>query len=169
MLHEVLNDSEIVIAGDHPRSRFLALRFAERGARVTLLPDPGADGHCVVARPRAVALARRAGIETVLHEGGRWLRVRRPVAGERGCRLAGWSALVWPTVRKAPLPENLCAGRRNRNDPAGRNRRGAAPGMPVAASQHLASLDGKPLRGPRVADGNKRSPGLGNCWTASPW
>ncbi len=41
LLHEVLNDSEIVIAGDHPRSRFLALRFAERGASVTLLPDPG--------------------------------------------------------------------------------------------------------------------------------
>jgi hypothetical protein len=40
LLHEVLNDSEIVIAGDHPRSRFLALRFAERGAHVTLLPDP---------------------------------------------------------------------------------------------------------------------------------
>jgi hypothetical protein len=30
-----------VIAGDHPRSRFLALRFAERGAQVTLLQDPG--------------------------------------------------------------------------------------------------------------------------------
>ena len=41
LLHEILNDSEIVIAGDHPRSRFLALRFAERGARVTLLQDPG--------------------------------------------------------------------------------------------------------------------------------
>src|SRR5580700_8175707 len=41
LLHEVLNDSEIVIAGDHPRSRFLALRFAERGAQVTLLQDPG--------------------------------------------------------------------------------------------------------------------------------
>ena len=41
LLHELLNDSEIVIAGDHPRSRFLALRFAERGARVTLLQDPG--------------------------------------------------------------------------------------------------------------------------------
>jgi len=41
LLHEVLNDAEIVIAGDHPRSRFLALRFAERGARVTLLRDPG--------------------------------------------------------------------------------------------------------------------------------
>ncbi len=40
LLHEVLHDSEIVIAGDHPRSRFLALRFAERGARVTLLQDP---------------------------------------------------------------------------------------------------------------------------------
>jgi hypothetical protein len=41
LLHEILNDSEIVIAGDHPRSRFLALRFAERGARVTLFQDPG--------------------------------------------------------------------------------------------------------------------------------
>ena len=40
LLHEQLNDSGIVIAGDHPRSRFLALRFAERGARVTLLEDP---------------------------------------------------------------------------------------------------------------------------------
>src|SRR5580658_9489314 len=42
LLHEQMNDSEIVIAGDHPRSRFLALRFAERGARVTLLQDLGA-------------------------------------------------------------------------------------------------------------------------------
>ena len=40
LLHEVLSDSEIVIAGDHPRSRFLALRFAERGAHVTLMQDP---------------------------------------------------------------------------------------------------------------------------------
>lgn len=40
LLHEALNDAEIVIAGDHPRSRFLALRFAERSARVTLLVDP---------------------------------------------------------------------------------------------------------------------------------
>jgi 4-hydroxy-2-oxovalerate aldolase len=43
LLHEVLNESEIVIAGDHPRSRFLGLRFAERGATVTLLPDPGQE------------------------------------------------------------------------------------------------------------------------------
>jgi len=40
LLHEILSDSEIVIAGDHPRSRFLALRFAERGAHVTLMQDP---------------------------------------------------------------------------------------------------------------------------------
>jgi hypothetical protein len=39
LLHEVLNDVEIVVAGDHPRSRFLALRFAERGARVWVLQD----------------------------------------------------------------------------------------------------------------------------------
>lgn len=41
LLHEALNDSELVIAGDHPRSRFLALRFAERGACVTLIREPG--------------------------------------------------------------------------------------------------------------------------------
>jgi len=41
LLHELLSDVEIAIAGDHPRSRFLALRFAERGARVTVLQDPG--------------------------------------------------------------------------------------------------------------------------------
>ncbi len=39
LLHETLNNSEIVIAGDHPRSRFLALRLAERGACVTLLTE----------------------------------------------------------------------------------------------------------------------------------
>ncbi|HYM79335.1 MAG TPA: 4-hydroxy-2-oxovalerate aldolase [Candidatus Dormibacteraeota bacterium] len=39
LLQELLKDSKIVIAGDHPRSRFLALRFAERGARVTVLRD----------------------------------------------------------------------------------------------------------------------------------
>jgi hypothetical protein len=43
LLHEVLNGSEIVIAGDHPRSRFLALRLAERGAHVTLLQDQQAN------------------------------------------------------------------------------------------------------------------------------
>jgi hypothetical protein len=41
LLHENLVGSTIVIAGDHPRSRFLALRLAERGAAVVLLPDPG--------------------------------------------------------------------------------------------------------------------------------
>ncbi len=40
LLHEVLDDSEIAIAGDHPRSRFLALRLAERGARVTVIHGP---------------------------------------------------------------------------------------------------------------------------------
>jgi len=40
LLNEVLDESDIAIAGDHPRSRFLALRFAERGARVTLIQDP---------------------------------------------------------------------------------------------------------------------------------
>jgi 4-hydroxy-2-oxovalerate aldolase len=43
LLHETLRDSNIVIAGDHPRSRFLALRFAERGARVIVLRDPASE------------------------------------------------------------------------------------------------------------------------------
>jgi len=43
LLHEHLRDTHIVIAGDHQRSRFLALRFAERGAHVTLLRDPSND------------------------------------------------------------------------------------------------------------------------------
>jgi hypothetical protein len=65
LLHERLNDAEIVIAGDHPRSRFLALRFAERGARVTLLQDPGKTA-AAVARPDTVALFSRTGVETLL-------------------------------------------------------------------------------------------------------
>lgn len=44
LLHEVLSGSEIVIAGDHPRSRFLALRLAERGANVMVLQDPDLPG-----------------------------------------------------------------------------------------------------------------------------
>ncbi len=40
LLDEILDESEIAIAGDHPRSRFLALRFAERGAQVTVILDP---------------------------------------------------------------------------------------------------------------------------------
>jgi len=40
LLHEDLIGCRVVIAGDHPRSRFLALRLAERGAEVALLLDP---------------------------------------------------------------------------------------------------------------------------------
>lgn len=57
LLHERLNDSEIVIAGDHPRSRFLALRFAERGARVTLLQDPGTTAAATLDQMRSLSLA----------------------------------------------------------------------------------------------------------------
>jgi 4-hydroxy-2-oxovalerate aldolase len=44
LLHEDLAAAAIVIAGDHPRSRVLALRFAERGAQISILQDPG---NCV--------------------------------------------------------------------------------------------------------------------------
>jgi 4-hydroxy-2-oxovalerate aldolase len=40
ILNETLTQSKIVVAGDHARSRSLALRLAERGARVTLIQDP---------------------------------------------------------------------------------------------------------------------------------
>jgi len=56
LLHERLNDAEIVIAGDHPRSRFLALRFAERGAHVSLLHDPGPTPSAPLDQIRALSL-----------------------------------------------------------------------------------------------------------------
>jgi 4-hydroxy-2-oxovalerate aldolase len=43
ILNETLTQSEVAVAGDHPRSRSLALRLAERGARVTLIQDPDPD------------------------------------------------------------------------------------------------------------------------------
>jgi 4-hydroxy-2-oxovalerate aldolase len=55
LLNEVLSGSEIVIAGDHPRSRFLALRFAERGAKVVLLHDPGSS-PTIVPQLRSLSL-----------------------------------------------------------------------------------------------------------------
>ncbi len=57
LLHEVLSDCEIVIAGDHPRSRSLALRFAERGARVTLLQDPDATAGVPLEPLQLLSLA----------------------------------------------------------------------------------------------------------------
>jgi hypothetical protein len=88
LLREVLNDCEIVIAGDHPRSRFLALRFAERGARVTLLQDPEQPP---VAMPldeiRSLSLE---GQELRLH----CLRSDSPGASEALSR--GSVVVVWP-------------------------------------------------------------------------
>jgi 4-hydroxy-2-oxovalerate aldolase len=43
LLGEGLDDERLVIAGDHMKSRLLALRLAERGAAVTLITDPGID------------------------------------------------------------------------------------------------------------------------------
>lgn len=57
LLGEALQDSGIVIAGDHPRSRFLALRFAERGARVTILQDPGGTGGAPLEGLRSLSLS----------------------------------------------------------------------------------------------------------------
>ncbi len=44
LLHEDLSNCKIVVAGDHPRSRFLALRFAERGAEVIVLQEYPSTG-----------------------------------------------------------------------------------------------------------------------------
>jgi 4-hydroxy-2-oxovalerate aldolase len=88
LLHEVLNDSEIVIAGDHPRSCFLALRFAERGARVTVLRDPG--------RPPAVTPID--GMRTLSLEGEE-LKLSY-MKGDAGCAFDALSkanaVVVWP-------------------------------------------------------------------------
>lgn len=64
LLHEVLQDSQIVIAGDHPRSRFLALRFAERGAHVTVLRDPASRAAASLDPLRPPSLA---GTELQIH------------------------------------------------------------------------------------------------------
>lgn len=41
LMQESLGDRSLVIAGDHPKTRRLALRCAERGASVTILTAPG--------------------------------------------------------------------------------------------------------------------------------
>lgn len=61
LVGEVLHDFPIVIAGDHPRSRFLALRFAERGARITLLREPGLPSPAAtLEQMRSLSLTGRA-------------------------------------------------------------------------------------------------------------
>lgn len=57
LLHEELSGIEIVIAGDHARSRVLALRFGERGASVTLLNEQEAGGELAVEEIRSLSLA----------------------------------------------------------------------------------------------------------------
>jgi 4-hydroxy-2-oxovalerate aldolase len=89
LLHEVLNDTEIVIAGDHPRSRFLALRFAERGARVVLLQEPGQERNAPsLDHARSLSLT------------GRELKLSSMKA-EAGCAFEALSrasaVIVWPS------------------------------------------------------------------------
>lgn len=56
ILDEALDKSEIVIAGNHPRSRLLALRLAERGARVALMLDPDGVEESTIDPLRAFSL-----------------------------------------------------------------------------------------------------------------
>jgi 4-hydroxy-2-oxovalerate aldolase len=99
LLHELLNDVEIVIAGDHPRSRFLALRFAERGARVTVLQDPA---HVPLAEP--LDQIRSLSLE------GRDLKLSHMKA-DAGCGFDALSkagvVVVWPS--RAPWFDGRCA------------------------------------------------------------
>lgn len=59
LLRESLHEAEIVIAGDHPRSRFLALRFAERGAAVTLVGDPDGFGKAPIEDLRSLSQSEK--------------------------------------------------------------------------------------------------------------
>ncbi len=109
LLHEKLNDSEIVVAGDHPRSRFLTLRFAERGARVTLLQDPGRS-------PAAAPI----GSMRLLSLEGEELNLSY-MKGDAGCAFEALSkaraVVVWPAgapwfdqrFAKQALQADLCA------------------------------------------------------------
>lgn len=49
LLQEDLSSSPIVIAGNHSRSRLLALRLAERGAKVAIISDPLPSGEILSA------------------------------------------------------------------------------------------------------------------------
>ena len=161
LLDEVLNGSEIVIAGDHPRSRFLALRFAERGARVTLAQDPNADAAPPLDELRVLSLAgRELSLSCTPYDSkasGDALSLARVVV----VWPAG-SALVWRRFRGTTRAENLRTRRRHRDDSAGRNRGSPAAWMLCAAGKYLASVDGHALGGARIADRDQRCPGLGS-------
>ena len=57
LLREQLSGCEFAIAGDHPRSRFLALRFAERGAHVTVLQETQGPAPSQLGPLRSFSLA----------------------------------------------------------------------------------------------------------------
>jgi hypothetical protein len=57
LLQEELIGSQIVIAGSHPRSHFLSLRFAERGAAVTLLRESDESSVAPLEQLRSLSLA----------------------------------------------------------------------------------------------------------------
>ena len=91
LLHEQLHDVHIVIAGDHPRSRFLALRLAERGAHIALLADP----------ERTPETASLNHIRSLSHEGPE-LNLTLMKA-EAGCAFDALSTarvvVVWPAAQ----------------------------------------------------------------------
>ena len=90
LLNENLHGSEIVIAGDHPRSRFLALRFAERGARVTVLTDPSGVSSGKVEELRSLSVAGDA------------LNLSLTAADSEDARRAlssAQAAVVWPAAQ----------------------------------------------------------------------
>ena len=88
ILNETLDKSEIVVAGDHPRGCLLALRFAERGAQVTVIRDPDSVEESPVEPLRGFSLD------------GSDLQLSRTHANGSGARYAlsrADAVIVWPT------------------------------------------------------------------------
>jgi hypothetical protein len=85
ILNDTLTQSDIVVAGDHPRSRSLALRIAERGARVTLVQEPHSAEDTAIDSLRTLS---REGSELHLAQ------VRADVAGS--VLTEANAVIVWP-------------------------------------------------------------------------
>lgn len=108
LLHEVLNDNEIVVAGDHARSRSLAARLVERGARVTLLQErqraiDGAAFRCVAADSiSAFDALSKARVAVVWPADAAWF-------GEKYARHVRQGAYILDAGIGAILPDGISA------------------------------------------------------------
>jgi 4-hydroxy-2-oxovalerate aldolase len=90
LLREDVANATIVIAGDHPRSRFLALRLAERGAKLSVLEDPGNPGATSTAQSLQSLASSGAELSLV------FLRADLPAASDALSR--AHITVVWPAA-----------------------------------------------------------------------